>query len=116
MEVVLQKQLAQKGPQTESDALRMQQTGAQLGNTADANRFVIAVARAQNNRQIKQQRFFDDYWRKHSTYEGAEDAWYSGEGGKSLFDEPALQSTKAAPPGPKPGASANGFTLMGVRK
>jgi len=116
MEVVLQKQLAQKGPQTESDALRIQQTGAQLGNTADANRFVIAVARAQNNRQIKQQRFFDDYWRKHSTYEGAEDAWYSGEGGKSLFDEPALQSTKAAPPGPKPGASANGFTLMGVRK
>ena len=90
-EVVLQKQLAQKGPQTESDAKRIEQTGSQLGNTKAANMFVIDVARAQGDRDIAQQKFFDGYWRKNGTYEGAEESWYSGDGGKSIFESPRLK-------------------------
>ena len=44
---VLQKQLEQKGPQTEYDAQRITSIGAQLGNTKEANRFVLNVAKAQ---------------------------------------------------------------------
>lgn len=106
-EIVLQRQLLQKGPQTESDARRMQEAGVQLKNTPQANRFIIDVAKAQNNRAIKQQKYFDEYWRKNGTYEGAEEAWYSGDGGASIFSEPELakyerrKSTVGAPP---PGA------------
>lgn len=90
-EIVLQKQLAQKGPQTESDAKRLESTGAQLGNTPDANKFIMAVAKAQNNRTIAFQQFLDNWWNKNQTYEGAEAAWYDGEGGKSIFEDPALK-------------------------
>jgi len=88
---VLQRQLEQKGPQTESDAQRITATGAQLGNTQDANKFVITVAKEQLKRDIEQRNFYDKWWKQNNTYDGAEDAWYSGEGGKSLFDRPALR-------------------------
>lgn len=88
---VLQRQLEQKGPQTEADAQRISATGAQLGNTAQGNRFIIAVAKAQLKRDISQRRFWEEYWRKNKTYEGAEEAWQSGPGGKSLFDAPELR-------------------------
>lgn len=88
---VLQRQLEQKGPQTEADAQRISATGAQLGNTVQGNRFIIAVAKAQLKRDISQRRFWEEYWRKNKTYEGAEEAWQSGPGGKSLFDAPELR-------------------------
>lgn len=91
---VLQKQLEQKGPQTESDAKRITDTGAQLGNTPEANKFIINVARAQLKRDIKQRNFWDDWWSKNKTYDGAENAWMTGEGAKSLFDSPELKSYK----------------------
>ena len=103
-EVVLQKQLAQKGPQTESDAKRIEQTGTQLGNTQKANRFILDVAMEQNSRDIAQQKFFDDYWRKNGSYEGAEAAWYDGEGGKSLFESPRLKKYDAPSAGRQPAA------------
>jgi hypothetical protein len=53
-ETVLQRQLEQKGPQTEADAQRITQTGAQLTNTVDANRFILDVAKAQLKRDIEQ--------------------------------------------------------------
>jgi hypothetical protein len=90
-QTVLQRQLEQKGPQTEADAQRISQTGAQLGNTVEANKFILDVARAQAKRDIEQRAFWDKWWRENKTYEGAEDAWYSGEGGKSLFDRPELR-------------------------
>jgi hypothetical protein len=97
---VLQRQLEQKGPQTESDAQRITATGAQLGNTSAANKFLITVAKEQAKRDIEQRNFYDRWWKQNNTYDGAEDAWYSGEGGKSLFDRPALRqysvSTNAA--------------------
>jgi hypothetical protein len=93
---VLQRQLEQKGPQTESDAQRISATGAQLGNTKDANRFVLNVAKAQLQRDIDQRKFYADWRATHKTFEGADDAWVSGPGSKSLFDSPTLK--KYAPP------------------
>lgn len=95
-QTVLDRQLEQKGPQTEADAARITQTSAQLKNPKDANRFILNVARAQAKRAISQQRFYDNWWNKNGTYEGVEDAWYSGEGGKSLFDDPLLSKSTLA--------------------
>lgn len=90
---VLQKQLEQKGPQTESDARRIEQIGAELGKTKDANRFILDLAREQLRRDIEQRNFYTD-WKKgpgKGSFNGAEDAWFAGEGGKSLFDRPSLK-------------------------
>jgi len=90
-ETVLQRQLEQKGPQTESDAKRITQTGAQLTNTAEANKFILDVAKAQLKRDIEQRNFYDSWFTKNKTYDGAENAWYTGDGGKSLFTRPELK-------------------------
>jgi hypothetical protein len=96
-EAVLQKQLEQKGPQTESDAKRIDMVGAQLGKTTDANKFLLTIAKEQLKRDIEQRNFYDAWWKKNKTYDGAEDAWFSGEGGKSLFDRPALKQYAGKP-------------------
>jgi hypothetical protein len=88
---VLQKQLEQKGPQTESDAKRIEQIGAQLGKTKNANEFILATAREQLKRDVDQRNFYDRWYKTNKTYDGAEDSWFNGEGGKSLFDRPALK-------------------------
>lgn len=113
---VLQKQLEQKGPQTESDARRIEQVGAELGKTKAANEFILSMAKEQLRRDIEQRNFYDKWKKKTGSFEGAEDAWFSGEGGKSLFDRPALKKyapgTAAAPaavqqiPGQRPVAPA----------
>jgi hypothetical protein len=96
---VLQKQLEQKGPQTESDAKRIEQIGAQLGKTKQANEFILAAAKEQLQRDIEQRNFYDRWYKTNKTYDGAEDAWFTGEGGKSLFDRPGLKkyAVSAAP-------------------
>jgi hypothetical protein len=91
MSALMQKQLEQKGPQTESDAQRLEQIGAQLGKTKDANRFILDFAKEQLKRDIDQRNFYDRWYTKNKTYDGAENAWFNGEGGKSLFDRPALK-------------------------
>lgn len=91
MDLVLQRQLAQKGPQTESDARRLEQTTAQLGNTTEANRLLVSFSKAQNKRTVDQEKFYGDWWKKHKTFEGADDAWFNGKGGTSLWDEPELK-------------------------
>jgi hypothetical protein len=90
-EAVLQRQLEQKGPQTESDAQRITQTNAQLTNTPEANKFILDVAKAQLKRDIEQRNFYDSWFTKNKTYDGAEGAWYTGDGGKSLFSRPELK-------------------------
>ncbi len=102
-QAVLQRQLEQKGPQTEADAQRITQTGAQLGNTPEANRFIISVAKAQLKRDIAQRNFYDKWWKDKGTYDGAEDAWFSGDGGKSLFDRPELKQYATKPAAPAGG-------------
>jgi hypothetical protein len=101
---VLQKQLEQKGPQTESDARRIEQIGAQLGKTKNANEFILATAKEQLQRDIDQRNFYDRWYKTKKTYDGAEDAWFNGEGGRSLFDRPALK--KYAPGVAAQGAAA----------
>jgi hypothetical protein len=92
---VLQKQLEQKGPQTESDAKRIEQIGAQLGKTKSANEFILETAKEQLKRDIEQRNFYDRWYKTNKTYDGAEDAWFAGEGGKSLFERPALKKYTA---------------------
>jgi len=94
-QAVLQKQLEQKGPQTESDAQRINQIGAELGKTKDANQFVLSIAKAQLKRDVEQRNFYDNWWKKNDTYDGAENAWYASEGGRSLFDRPELKQYAA---------------------
>lgn len=96
-EAVLQKQLEQKGPQTESDAKRIDAVGSQLGKTSAANKFVLTIAKEQLKRDMEQRNFYDAWWKNNKTYDGAEDAWISGEGGKSLFDRPALKQYAGKP-------------------
>lgn len=110
---VLQKQLEQKGPQTESDAKRIEQIGAQLGKTKQANEFILATAKEQLKRDIEQRNFYSKWKEKTDSFKGAEDAWFAGEGGKSLFDRPGLKkyalSASAASqiPGQRPAPAAN---------
>jgi hypothetical protein len=103
-ETVLQRQLEQKGPQTESDAQRITQTNAQLGNTTDANKFILAAAKAQLKRDIEQRNYYDNWFTKNKTYDGAENAWYNGDGGKSLFDRPELKKYNISPNKPSSGS------------
>lgn len=88
---LMQKQLEQKGPQTESDAQRLEQIGAQLGKTKKANEFILDTAKEQLKRDIDQRNFYAKWKEKTDSFKGAEDAWFAGEGGKSLFDRPALK-------------------------
>ena len=119
-QAVLTRQLEQKGPQTESDAQRITQTGAQMGNTKKANRFLIDVASAQFKRDRKQRDFYDSWWKANKTYDGAEDAWFNGEGGKSLFDAPDLrkyntQPASAASQIPSGSTSSKNSDPLGIR-
>ena len=90
-QLVLQTQIAQKGPQTEADARRITATSAQLGNEVEANKFILKVALAQANRDIAKREFYRKWRSKKGTFKGAEDAWFEGEGGESLFDRPELK-------------------------
>jgi hypothetical protein len=88
---VLQKQLEQKGPQTESDARRIEQVGAELAKTKGANEFILSLAKEQLKRDVDQRNFYDKWRKRTGSFDGAEDAWATGEGGKSLFDRPGLK-------------------------
>jgi len=90
-QAVLSKQLEQKGTQTKTDAERIEQTGARLGNTKEANKFILTVAREQLQRDIEQRDFYAKWYKTNKTYDGAEDAWFDSEGSKSLFERPALK-------------------------
>jgi hypothetical protein len=89
--VVLNDQLAQKGPQTESDARRMEQTinGA---NDIDATKFLIAARRAQNNVAQDRYKFLNEFRDKSGTLTGADIAWNNARGKESLFRQPELKS------------------------
>jgi hypothetical protein len=90
-DLVLQKQLEQKGVQTAADADRITSTGAQLGNTVQANEFLLNVAKAQQKQAIEKRNFYDKWYQQNKTYDGAENAWFNGQGGASIFDRPELK-------------------------
>lgn len=98
MEQVLARQLQQKGVQTNQDAERIKAAGIQLGNTVEANQFMLDVARAQNERAIAQDKFYRDWLKdpaNKGSLRGAEDAWLEAEGNSSIFDTPRLQKYKS---------------------
>ena len=109
-EAVLQKQLEQKGPQTQSDRELIEKTGAQLGATSQGNKFLLTVAKEQLKRDIEQRDFYANWREKNKTFSGAENAWFAGEGAKSLFDRPGLKTylnpTSAASMIPGQGSAA----------
>lgn len=79
--LVLTKMQAQKGPQTESDAKRIQETIASLGNTPDANKFITDAAIALEERKVEQRDFYQA-WRAGeiegspgNTLKGVSKAW-----------------------------------------
>jgi hypothetical protein len=88
---LLTKQLEQKGPQTENDAKRIDQTGAALGNTVNANRFILAHAEAIAERNIERAAFWQKYRRENGTFDGADEAYAEGPGSKSIFDYAPLK-------------------------
>ena len=116
-ELVLQKQLEQKGVQTAADADRITSTGAQLGNTVQANEFLLNVAKAQQKQAIEKRNFYDSWYQQNKTYDGAENAWFTGQGGKSLFERSELKkynvdtsnAPSAAPSKTKSGASVSNW-------
>jgi len=91
MDQVLARQIEQKGVQTNQDAQRMLQTYADLGNTPAANRFVVALTRAQANQAIEQDEFYRKWVKNNNTMKGAEDAWLEQQGNKSIFERPELK-------------------------
>lgn len=100
--LVLQEQIKQKGPQTDSDAKRIESTLATIDNTPDANKFIISAAMAQNNYKIDYSAFMRKYYKDSGTLVGAEDAWSAGPGNRSIFDDPALEKWKPAKTGDRP--------------
>lgn len=100
--VLMDRLLAQKGPQTENDAKRMDQTFVALGNTPDANRFMLDLSKAQAKRDIAKHDFYENWFRQNKSYEGAEVAWNEGQGGKSIFDAPELSKYRLSSAMPRP--------------
>ena len=118
--------LAQKGVQTDNDFKRTEETGARLGNTVDANKFLLAVNRAINKQTIEKHNFFTKWESKNDSLRGAEQAWQdSPAGGASLFDRPELKqyaqvkpaaatpTTTAKPAAPAVGAVQDGYRFKG---
>lgn len=68
-----------KGPQTEGDAQRINQTIMGLDKAQDANDFLIAVLQEENSRKIQRERFIKSYRQEHgndmATFEDALSAW-----------------------------------------
>ena len=73
--LVLSKMQAQKGPQTENDAKRIEQTLSNLSNTPEANDFLIRSAMALERRKVEQRDFYLTWREKEGTLAGAESAW-----------------------------------------
>lgn len=74
-QLVLRVMQAQKGPQTENDAKRIEQTVANLGNTPAAKDFLIDSAMAVRQRDIERADFYDAWREQKGTFDGARKAW-----------------------------------------
>lgn len=83
--LVLAKMQAQKGPQTENDAKRIEATLASLGNTPDAANFLLRTAQALARRDVEKMQFYDDYRsRNNGNLDGVGTAWRSHIGNSPL--------------------------------
>ncbi|CAO3447837.1 hypothetical protein [Azospirillum argentinense] len=73
--LVLTKMQTQKGPQTESDAKRIESTVASLGNTPAARDFLLRTSTALAQRDVDQQAFYEQWKAGSKSYAGASKAW-----------------------------------------
>jgi hypothetical protein len=73
--LVLEKMLAQKGPQTSEDARRIERTLASIKNTPEAKDFLLSAAIATESRALERHAFHDDWLAKNKTLKGADRAW-----------------------------------------
>lgn len=73
--LVLAEMQKQKGPQTESDMKLIRQTVAGLGQTPQANKFLIGSAIAQNKRAVEERDFLDNWLQEKGNLDGARKAW-----------------------------------------
>ena len=96
--VLLERMLAQKGTQSENDAKRIEESFVALGNTPEANRFMLSFAKAQAKNEIAKQNFYEQWYKANKTYEGAEVAWNESEGSKSIFDTPEMKPYRIREP------------------
>lgn len=72
---VLDIMATQKGPQTDQDAARIEKAVANLGNTKEANSFIMDSATAISNRKIEQASFMERYLEDKGSLKGADNAW-----------------------------------------
>jgi hypothetical protein len=76
MQLVLNKQTQQAGPQTDKDAENIKATLASLGNTPQARDFLLRTAEAQSQRDIDKLAFYDKFMETNNgSTKGAEVAW-----------------------------------------
>lgn len=74
-DVILNKQILQKGTQTEGDAQRMKETFANIKNPMAANDLIMRYTEATSRRMMEQSEFMEKYKAEHKTYSGAKGAW-----------------------------------------
>jgi hypothetical protein len=86
---------AQKGPQTEGDSTRAQQTFAQLKNTPEANQFISDFARAKANMDIRRAQFYQEALplaQQAGDLNEVDRRWNKIQG--SIWNDPVLQRWK----------------------
>lgn len=99
---VLLAQIAQAGPQTESDAKRMSMTLPQLGNTPEANALIIAYMKAGAEKRVAQANFYRDAYQRYSSQgvgrlEDIDAAWASA--APSIWTMPSMAAWAKLNPG-----------------
>lgn len=91
---VLLAQIAQAGPQTESDARRMMQTLPSLANTPAANELISAFIKAGAEMQVEKARFYTEAYKRYQqgrgTLQDIDSAWQQANG--SLWNRPSMQA------------------------
>lgn len=92
--------MLQKGPQTEGDARRAFNIQAQLGNTPQANQFIIDLAQATNNQKIRKAQFYSQAPQDGNVYQ-LEAQWQQM--APSVFDDPLMQKYKTMHDTPQAG-------------
>ena len=94
-EKLMAEQKAQTGPQTEKDFKNIQQTWVKIGNTPQANAFILDLAEARANAAKRKAEFYGKAMSiadTHKDYLSVDAHWQKVQ--RSLFDDPVMQKWK----------------------
>ena len=83
--LVLSRMQAQKGPQTQQDAQRIESTVASLGNTPEASDFLLRTGQAMARRDVEKHNFYEQYRASKGSLNGVQQAWDSELNGRPLL-------------------------------